>query len=158
MDQERKIFIEKLGVRVEQMGYPPLSGRIFGSLLLADPPYMTFSELCKSLSASKSSISNSLNFLMQDNARVVEYFTLPGERKRYFKISIENWKKQLDNIPDEFKINNQILEDILTYRAEHKLDEEFTQDLKEILSFYQFIVARLPQLFEEWNRLNQMKS
>jgi len=158
LDQKKKIFIEKIGVRVEQMGHPPLSGRLFGALLLADPPYLTFAQLCETLSASKSSISNSLNFLMQDNASVVEYFTQPGDRKRYFKISTENWKKHLNNIPVEFEINNQILKEILNYREQHQLDQEFTQDLKEILSFYQYIVKKLPQLFEEWNQSNKMNS
>ena len=34
--------------------------------------------------------------LMKDDIGMVEYFTFPGDRKRYFKISIENWKEHLD--------------------------------------------------------------
>ena len=100
MENQQKIFIEKIGVKTEKMGYSPLSGRILGALLLAEPPYMTFDYLCEFLSASKSSISNNLNVLMKEGVNMIEYFTIPGDRKRYFKISFENWNKHLKNIPD----------------------------------------------------------
>ena len=98
MENQQKIFIEKIGVKTEKMGDSPLSGRILGALLLAEPPYMTFDYLCESLSASKSSISNNLNVLMKEGVNMIEYFTIPGDRKRYFKISFENWNKHLKNI------------------------------------------------------------
>lgn len=155
MNDKKKIFIEKIGVRVEKMGYSPVAGRIFGTLLLAEPPHMTFDELCEALSASKSSISTNLNFLMKDSDSIVEYFTLPGDRKRYFKISTTNWKSHLNMIPEEFKNSNQLLQEILSYRTEYKLEESFTKDLQEILSFYQFMESHLPKLYAEWEAQNQ---
>lgn len=153
MEEKKKIFIEKVGVKTEQFGHSPLSGRIIGTLLLAEPAYMTFEELCEYLSASKSSISTNLKFLMSENINMVEYFTQPGDRKRYFKISIANWKKHLGKIPDEFEYGNRLLGDIISYRKENRLDENFTKELEEIASFYQFIIAKLPLLKEEWENL-----
>lgn len=158
MEDKKKIFIEKIGVRTEKMGFSPLAGRLFGALLLADPPYMTFEELCEYLSASKSSISTNLNLLMKNGVCMIEYFTLPGDRKRYFRISVKNWMAHLDKIPDEFEYSNQMLSEILEYRKEHKLEEQFTQDLEQILSFYKFILKKLPLLIEEWEQLSQQQN
>ncbi len=154
MGRPQQIFIEKIGVRIEKMGYSPLSGRIFGALLLANPPHLTFDELCSLLSASKSSISNNLKILMRPDTGVVEYFTLPGERKRYFRINTQNWIEQINSIPQEFKISYQLLEEIMAYRKTNNLNTHFTNELEKIHSFYKFMVQKLPLLFEEWEKQN----
>jgi HTH-type transcriptional regulator, glycine betaine synthesis regulator len=60
------------------------------------PDGMTFDDIVKFLNASKSSISNSLNYFLQRN-RIV-YFTKPGDRKRYFKIPFSSfWLKDLES-------------------------------------------------------------
>ncbi|MCO5232716.1 MAG: hypothetical protein LC105_10525 [Chitinophagales bacterium] len=150
MESQRKIFVEKVGVRTEKMGYSPLAGRIIGALLLAEPPYMTFDSLCEYLNASKSSISTNLQFLMHDGSGMVEYFTLPGDRKRYFKISIDNWVKHIKEIPKEFQQSKDLLEEILSYRKSNMLDNEFSTNIEELLSFYEFMLEKLPTLIEEW--------
>ena len=157
MEEQKKIFIERIGQRIEKMGFPALSGRLFTALLLADPPYMTFEELCECLSASKSSVSTNLKMMMNSGQGIVEYFTLPGDRKRYFRISVHNWLERLNRIPDEFEFSRQSLQDVLTYRQEQQLDEEFTQKLETIFSFYQFIMVKLPALVEEWRQLNNIR-
>lgn len=153
MENQQKHFIEKIGVKTEKMGYSPLSGRILGALLLAEPPYMTFEDLCDYLSASKSSISTNLNILMKEGINMIEYFTVPGDRKRYFKISIENWKEHLDQCTEDFEFSDKLLKDILVYRKENKLEEELTKNLEVISSFYQFMLKKLPTLVEEWKQL-----
>lgn len=153
MENQQKEFIEKIGVRTERMGYSPLAGRIIGALLFVEPPYMTFEDLCEYLSASKSSISTNLNLLMKDDIGMVEYFTFPGDRKRYFKISIENWKEHLDQCTEDFEFSDKLLKDILVYRKENKLEEELTKNLEVISSFYQFMLKKLPTLVEEWKQL-----
>ncbi|HUH75386.1 MAG TPA: hypothetical protein VLZ75_13410 [Chitinophagales bacterium] len=152
MENRQKVFIEKIGVRTEKMGYSPLSGRILGALLLADPPHMTFDHICTYLSASKSSISNNLNILMRDGVNMIEYFTVPGDRKRYFRISLQNWSKHLKDMPQEFEYSNELLSDIIEYRTENKLESKFTTDLEKILSFYNFMLERLPSLINEWEQ------
>lgn len=155
MEEKKKIFIERIGVRTEKMGYSPLAGRILGVLLLVEPPYMSFEELCEYLSASKSSISTNLNLLMKDGIGMVEYFTMPGDRKRYFRISVQNWMCHLDKIPDEFEFSNALLIDILAYRKEHHLEVSLTNELERISSFYQFMMKKLPMLIEEWEEYNR---
>lgn len=150
MEDKKKIFVEKIGVKTEKMGYSPIAGRIVGTLLLAEPPYMTFEELCESLSASKSTISTNLNFLMSNEKGIIEYFTLPGDRKRYFKISHENWLNHICNIPDEIETGTHLLKDILKYRVENNLDPEFTKGCEKVFSFHLFLSEKIVELADEW--------
>ncbi|MCO5230364.1 MAG: hypothetical protein M9958_04315 [Chitinophagales bacterium] len=150
MEAQKKVFVERVGVRTEMMGYSPLAGRIIGALLLSEPPYMTFDALCEYLNASKSSISTNLHFLMKEGTGLVEYFTLPGDRKRYFKISIDNWLRHIKEMPKEFQNSNDLLGEILGYREANQLDGEFSHSIKKLLSFYEFMLDKLPSLIEEW--------
>lgn len=157
MEDKKKLFIEKIGVKTEKMGYSPVAGRIVGTLLLAEPPYMTFEELCESLSASKSTISTSLNFLMNNEKGIIEYFTLPGDRKRYFKISYDNWLKHICSIPEDIRTGTQLLQEILSYRSENNLDPEFTKGCEKILSFHLYLTEKISELAEEWKKTHLNK-
>ena len=63
-------------------------------LILTDQEGISFDEFVEGLDASKSSISTNLQ-LLQASRRIV-YFTKPGERKRYFKISPNDIFDQLE--------------------------------------------------------------
>src|SRR5688500_5555046 len=88
-DLQIKEHIEKVGVSLEQIGFPRMVGRTLGYLMVSDPPHRTFNEIQEYLQASKSSISTSLQFLL--NQGLIGYFTLPGDRKRYFRFNAESW-------------------------------------------------------------------
>jgi len=62
----------------------PVVGRIMGLLMVMDKEHFTFEEIVEELNISKSSASVGLKLLQMNN--MVEYITLPGDRKRYFRI------------------------------------------------------------------------
>jgi DNA-binding transcriptional regulator GbsR (MarR family) len=78
-------MIEESGKLFENFGLTPMQGRIVAFFTLSDKPENTFDELVKYFRASKSSISNSLNYLL--NNRIIDYRTIPADRKRYFFIT-----------------------------------------------------------------------
>ncbi len=84
---EKKIneLIEETGKVLEKFGLTPMQGRIVAYFTICDPPEKTFYELVKYFQASKSSISNSLNFLI--NNKIIDYKTFLYDRKRYFFIT-----------------------------------------------------------------------
>ena len=69
---------------------------------VSDPPEKTFDELVKYFKASKSSVSNSLNYLLQN--KLIDYKTFPSDRKRYFFITDSffriYFKKVLENVAE----------------------------------------------------------
>ncbi len=86
---ERKNLIEELGVHFEKKyNFPPLAARIYSQLILTEEDGLTFEDCLSKRGASKSSISTSLNLLLQ--LETITYFTKSGDRKRYFKISDNN--------------------------------------------------------------------
>jgi DNA-binding transcriptional regulator GbsR (MarR family) len=75
-------IIEEAGKIFEKFGMTPMQGRIIAYFTVSDPPEKTFEELVLHFKASKSSVSNSLNFLLQ--SKIIDYKTYASDRKRYF--------------------------------------------------------------------------
>jgi DNA-binding transcriptional regulator GbsR (MarR family) len=102
--QEKKIreAIEETGKVFEKFGLTPMQGRIISCFIVSDPPEKTFDELVKYFKASKSSVSNSLNFLLQN--KIIDYKTFPSDRKRYFFITDSflrvYFRKVLENVTE----------------------------------------------------------
>jgi DNA-binding transcriptional regulator GbsR (MarR family) len=94
--------IEETGKVFEKFGLTPMQGRIVAYFTVSDPPEKTFDELVKFFNASKSSVSNSLNFLLQN--KIIDYKTFASDRKRYFFITdsffIVYFKKVLENVAE----------------------------------------------------------
>ena len=104
LTQEKSIreTIEDTGKVFEKFGLTPMQGRIIAYFTVSDPPEKTFEELVKYFKASKSSVSNSLSFLLQ--SKIIDYKTFPSDRKRYFFITDSffrvYFKKVLENVAE----------------------------------------------------------
>ena len=102
--QEKRIreTIEETGKVFEKFGLTPMQGRIISYFTVSDPPEKTFDELVQYFKASKSSVSNSLNYLLQN--KIIDYKTFPSDRKRYFFITdsffMVYFKKVLENVAE----------------------------------------------------------
>jgi len=85
--REKKLreIIEENGKIFEKFDLTPMQGRIVAYFTVSDPPEKTFEELVTYFQASKSSISNSLNFLLQN--KMIDYKTFASDRKRYFYVT-----------------------------------------------------------------------
>lgn len=113
IDPLKSQLIEELGVYFENNKIlAPLAARIFSMLILSDREGICFDEFVEGLDASKSSISTNLQ-LLQVSGRIV-YFTKPGDRKRYFKISpndiFEQLEKKVEQWETEKKLHLKIYE------------------------------------------------
>lgn len=125
-------LVEKMGVQAEKDGFPPAAARLFSLLLLSDPPHLTFEQLQQKLRLSKSSVSNGLALLQARG--LIDYFTLSGDRKRYFKIHQAAWYEFMKTIvrtqrpflvevidqalsvrSDQYPAANQVLEEAKTF-------------------------------------------
>lgn len=86
--KKQKELVEELGRYFDKEGLQPIVGRILGLLMVMDKEQYTFEEIVEELSISKSSASNALKNL--DIRGDIEYLTLPGDRKRYFRFRRRN--------------------------------------------------------------------
>lgn len=57
MSPEEAEFVDRLGLFMEMVGGPRTMGRVYGWLLICDPPQQSLTELAEALSVSKASVS-----------------------------------------------------------------------------------------------------
>jgi DNA-binding transcriptional regulator GbsR (MarR family) len=81
-DLKIREMIEESGKVFVKFDLTPMQGRIVAYFTMSDTPEKTFDELVEYFRASKSSISNSLNYLLQN--KIIDYKTISSDRKRYF--------------------------------------------------------------------------
>ena len=141
-------FIEEVGLSFEVMGLPRMAGRIFGWLLLSDPPHQSPGELAEVLQASKGSISTMTRLLVQIG--LIERISLPGRRRDYFRIKLNAWSE----------VSRQRLAQISTFRqlAEQGLqiletdDPLLRQRLEEMRDIHAFLERELPLMTDRWEQ------
>lgn len=144
--EKQRILIEQLGVFYEHEGFHPAGARILALLLIADRNELTFDEIKDALNISKSATSTAINLLINTNR--VEYFTNPGERKRYFRATIVNWKKHMKEKLEGIIQMSSLMEEIIKQRPPTTPD--FNNGLKEVHSFMTFFHKEIPLLIERW--------
>lgn len=115
MGKSREEIIETLGLHLEEeYNLPPLAARIYAILILTDKDGLTFEDCLERRGASKSSISTSLNLLV--NMDMVTYFTKPGDRKRYFTTAkkktffLSKLQESLKRVENEKNIITMVME------------------------------------------------
>jgi DNA-binding transcriptional regulator GbsR (MarR family) len=136
--EEKKELIEMFGVHFEKhYNMSPLSSRILG-LLIVDgcKAGMTFEELVTKLEASKSSVSTNLNLLLKIGR--IEYYTLPGDRKKYFKAAplSQRFNNYLSLLEDEKLITDRLM----TYRKNHISCTAEARNLKHSIAYKEHIL------------------
>jgi DNA-binding transcriptional regulator GbsR (MarR family) len=85
--KEKEELIEMFGVHFESTyNLPPLASRILGTLIIDScRTGLTFEDLLERMGASKSSVSTNLNLLLKLGK--IKYYTVAGDRKKYFRPS-----------------------------------------------------------------------
>ncbi len=138
--------VEKIGVSIEKFGRTPIEGRVFAYLLLSNPPYRSFDDIVEFLSAGKSSVSNALNMYLKEGT--LTYRTFSGDRKRYFMIDVDGWKKGFEKSMTSF---NLLLEDVLEYRSTSN-SKEFNSDLRKLFDFQTHLNTEIVKAIDKWNK------
>lgn len=148
--------IENLGTFFEKRQLmTPMEARVFALLLLSDPHYQNFFTIQEELGASKSAISNAVNRLM--NSKRVDYLTLPGDRKRYFKVSPDMWLEQMKAEIASVVPMMKKIEGIMKRRADMDTPE-FNKDLVRIHGFFAYMAKEFPKIMSKWERQDAKSS
>ncbi len=87
-----KHHIEEVAKLFEMMHFNPMQGRILAYLSAGGETEKTFDEIVSFFGTSKSTVSNSLNYLISQ--KLVDYKTISGKRKRYFYLT--------ENLPEVY--------------------------------------------------------
>lgn len=162
LEDEKKALIEELGITLEQESLAPVAARILVTLILNGSQGTTFDTLVEDLKASKSTISTHLD-QMQLTGKV-EYFTKPGDRKRYFiirpNLMLERVDEMIANWDKERKLNEKVMGYKEKWNELHQEDDHFHHDLEFQKDYLTFIneagksIERLRTKIKEKNLTN----
>lgn len=118
ISEEQKQLIEEIGIaNEERLGLSPLAARIYALLAVSSYDGLTFEEIRETIAASKSSTSVNINVLLQLN--YVEYHTISGDRKRYFRIAKNYQQRALERNHQDLKKNVALVEKINAFNKAH---------------------------------------
>jgi DNA-binding transcriptional regulator GbsR (MarR family) len=81
MSPEEAEFVDRLGLFMEMLGGPRTMGRVYGWLLICDPPQQSLTELAQALSVSKASVSTVARQLQQGG--MIERLPSPTRQHHY---------------------------------------------------------------------------
>ena len=141
-------FVEAMGAFLGQLGLPRMAGRMFGYLLISDPPQQTAGELADALHASRGSISGTARFLTQ--AGLVKRSTRRGDRREYFEVPpggitelLRSGARQYDAFAG---LADRGIEALAGRPPEHR------RRLEELRDVYSFFAREYPALLERMER------
>lgn len=137
----------------ERVGFPRMSGRIFGWLLISDPPQQSTGELAEGLQASKGSISTMTRLLIQIG--LIERVSLPGKRRDYFQIKPHAWSQMTKQRISQIATFRQLAAKGLSILEE--TPTHLRERLQEMHDIHAFWERELPLLDERWEKEQQMK-
>jgi len=148
LNDKQKAVIENIGINYETAGVQPAAARILGLLYVADKPELTFDKITDCLHISKSATSNALNLLLQTGQ--IEYITFSGDRKRYFRLKISNWRDSFAKKIEVMTSFNKLLRQVLEVRTTET--PEYNASLEELINFLDFVNQELPGLLQKWEK------
>ena len=148
VDLELRAWVEQVSLLLERDGLPRMAGRIFGWLLVCDPPEQTMEDLAAAVQGSKASMSTMTRLLVQSG--LVEKVRTPGSRRDQFRVQPGRWQRlwrsRIELIHQATTLTGRGL-DLLSGKppaARARLEELHRQ--------YQFFSLHFPELLDRLER------
>lgn len=145
---EQAQFVEEMGLMFEGVGLPRMAGRIFGWLLISNPPQQSHAELAEVLQASKGSISSMTRLLIQ--VGLIERVSLPGDRRDHFQIKPNSWSNMAEQRLAQIKAFRRLAERGLALMQ--NAPPHLQQRLHEMRDMHAFWERELPLLHQRWQQ------
>lgn len=154
--KEKEQLIEMFGIYFESHHHlPPLASRMLGNLIVESPASgLTFENFVERLGASKSSISTSLNLLLKIGN--ITYYTLPGDRKKYFKPS--PFSERFANYVKVIDFEKKIIDRMISYREKTASSSEELNNLENIKEYKIHVLEAEGLLIKTINKFKEIEN
>jgi DNA-binding transcriptional regulator GbsR (MarR family) len=146
--KKQKELVETVGRTYAKKGMQLNTGRILGLLTVMDKEQYTFDEIVEELQISKASASNALRMLEMTN--VIQYNTVPGDRKRYFRIRKQERFALVDEHVVNMKETRDFLQTVLDLKANKTSDNAVL--LGTLIDMLNFYLPKFEELKKEYKR------
>ncbi len=151
MNDAESAFVEEMGGALAAYGMTPMAGRMWGWLMICDPPEQTAAQLAEALHASRGSISGTARMLA--SAGMIRRTTKRGDRREYFSVAPETFDQFLSGAGRIYRHFRLIAERGLTAMdGRPEADQARLQEFHDMLLF---VETEVPALFERFLRDRQ---
>ena len=148
MTEGESAFVEEMGQALATYGMTPMAGRMWGWLLICEPPEQTAADLAEALQASRGAISGTARMLT--TAGMIRRTTRRGDRREYFSAPPEALDSFLASAARIYRHFREI--------AEHGLDAiadrppASRRRLEELRDVFAFVEQEVPTVVDRFLR------
>ena len=146
MNAKESAFVEEMGQALASYGMTPMAGRMWGWLLICDPPEQTAAELAEALQASRGSISGTARMLA--NAGMIRRTTRRGDRREYFSVAPETFEQFLASAGRIYRYFREIAERGLV--AIEDRPPQSRERLQEFHDVFAFVEEKVPAVLGQF--------
>lgn len=140
-------FVDRMGLVMERFGGQRTMGRVYGWLLICDPPDQSLTELAAVLGVSKTSISTVARQL--EEAGMIERFPTRHRQHRY-RFTQGGWTRVLRTQLPPAQLSVEALELGLSALGEDRAEQRAR--LTESRDFFAFILQDTEEMIRRWER------
>ena len=145
---EPQVYQELVDFYGQLFDMPPLSAKIYAYLAFDfERKGLCFDELVETFCASKSSISSSINFLL--NAELIKSLNKIDERKRYFLINESFINIRFEEIVMRMKREIKILDQLSEFRRTKVNNTEFEKRYSLYKSLLEKNIANIQETLDK---------
>ena len=135
-------FVEEMGQFLGSLGMTPMSGRMWGWLLICEPAEQTAADIATALHASRGAISGTARILA--TAGLVRRTTRPGDRREYFSAPAEALDSMLASAGAIYRQMREIAQRGLAATADRSVESRARlQEFHDVMTFVEQEVPRL---------------
>jgi DNA-binding transcriptional regulator GbsR (MarR family) len=127
-------FVEEMGQFLASLGMTPMAGRMWGWLLICDPPEQTAAEISEALHASRGAISGTARLLATSG--LIRRTTRRGDRREYFSAPPQALESLLGSAAAIYRQMRSIAERGLTAIADRPVESRARlQEFHDVMAF-----------------------
>jgi DNA-binding transcriptional regulator GbsR (MarR family) len=133
MSPKEAEFVDRLGLFMEMLGAPRTMGRVYGWLLICDPPQQSLTELAVALSVSKASVSTVARQLQEGG--MIE--RLPSStRQHHYRVTPGGFSSVLNTQLSRMKLGIDAADFGLSLLGEDRAEQrERLEDFRDFCEF-----------------------
>ena len=148
MTPDESEFVEEMGQFLASLGMTPMAGRMWGWLLICEPPEQTAAEIADALHASRGAISGTARLLA--NTGMIRRTTRRGDRREYFSAPPETFESFLESAGRIYRQFREMAERGLEAMADRP--PESRARLEEFRDVFAFVEREVPAVIDRFLR------
>ena len=141
-------WVEEIAILLEQDGLPRMAGRIFGWLLVCEPPEQSMEDLAAAVQGSKASMSTMTRLLLRSG--LAEKVRRPGSRRDGYRVDPDQWQQlwrsRMEMLREAADLTGRGL-GLLASRP-----PAVRARIEMLHEQYRFFEKELPRLLDRWER------